>query len=320
MDLIQQGIGWLKEGEAPEAVIEEALEQHEAATEKGARAAWLVVAAEARVATAEADDAADAASQAVAIFREMGQKACEAMAASALSSALAMKQDWEGAVAACSRELAAYKELGNKRSEAQATLKLAKARISLMKDPFEAAQTALAATKLFRAVGDRAGELAALQAITEAHLSYDPEKALEAAKDAATLCDELCDLKAKPLVQRSLAAAKAQIAVSQNAQQAQSLSSRGDQYMPHKWPKSLQQRGARAPDLSAKQYMQEDRREVSRVTQSQGNGVKTVEMGGKAMPVRSTTFARKSFKWTAPHHPTDEAWYRQELRLLAPKA
>lgn len=302
MELIQQGVGWIKAGEAPEAVIEEALDLLKSAEDKQSRAAWLVVLAEARVAVAEAEDAADAACQAAAIFRELGMRDCEAAAASALVSALTMRQDWDGAVLASHRELEACKFLKDQAAEAQATLRLAQAQIPQMKDPFAAAQTAILATNLFRRIHDRQGELLALQATAEAHLMHDPEKALEAAKEALALCDELSNLKAKALVQQYLAAAKLQIATLQNAQQAQSLSSRGDQYVPYKWPRPLQQRGKK-PEA-----------EVSSELVVDNSGRKQV--AGKPP---ATQFVRKAFKWVAPNHATDEAWYCQELRLLQPK-
>ena len=69
-------------------------------------------------------------------------------------------------------------------------------------------------------VGDRGGEAAALELAARAHLLYDPEQALTAAKEALAL-------RSSAAVEATLAAAKAQLATSQRAEQARALSCRG---------------------------------------------------------------------------------------------
>lgn len=302
MEIITQGKGWLQEGESAVAVVEEAKELIKAASDKKTEAAWLVVAAEALILTGAVEEALDLAAQAMATFVQLSLRACEVAAALAVASAHVLRQDWDDAIGALMQALAASHDSGDRATEAEVTLKLAKAYLMQMKDPFTAAEAAVTSTKLFKAVGNKIGEAEAFKAAAEAHLLYDPAQALKAAKQAAALADESGNPKVRAFVAPVLAAAKAQVALSQHAALAQSQSGRGDMYVAHKWPCYAQQRGARVPDLFV----------VNEYRTSAPGSATTAK-------ANAASFTRRSFKWTSGRHATDEAWYRQELRLVQPR-
>lgn len=310
MDLIQQGRGWLQDGEGPDAVLQETAEQLQATTDAQSRAAWMLVSAEAFLAKGLPEEALDKASQALGQFRILGLVACEAEAASVLSDVHLFKQDASSAAAVASSAAELLRSSGDGLGEARLLLKVAEAHLLSMEDPYTAARNAISACLLFRSVSDSQGEILSLEATARAHLLYDPEQALKAAKEALSICDSSGHFKVKPKVVQTLAAAKAQIATAQHANQAMSFSSRGDRGAQYKWPKTAQQMGPAAVDIFAVE-------EVPRP----GTGELAVQTPGEKLPAVSKppmSFMRKPFKWTVGKHATDEAWYRQELVYIPP--
>eukprot|EP00933_Yihiella_yeosuensis_P072204 TRINITY_DN80530_c0_g1_i1.p1 TRINITY_DN80530_c0_g1~~TRINITY_DN80530_c0_g1_i1.p1 ORF type:complete len:327 (-),score=95.55 TRINITY_DN80530_c0_g1_i1:52-1032(-) len=316
MELIQQGRGWLQDGEGPDAVLEETASQIKATSDKTEQTAWKLVAAEAYLERGAAAEALENASEALAHFKHIGSRDCEAAAASIVADIHLFNQDGPAAAAAASAGADACQRARDSKGEAAMLLKLATANLIAMEDPHSAANAAISSCLLFRSVGDSTGEVAALEAVARAHLLYDPESALKAAKEASAVCDANSNFKAKASIAPIIAAAKAQIATEQHADQAHSFSCRGDKGVKHKWPVVLQQRGMRAPDLFAVEETLQKRANdlsVSETRPSTGN----IDKGTTTKaPV---TYMRKSFKWTLGQHATDEAWYRQELVYLPPK-
>jgi len=314
MEIIQQGRRWLYEdGEGPEAVLEETAEQLKAATDKASQAAWTLVSAEALLAKGAAAESLEKASHARAVFSQLGLKICEAAAAFVVADVLLFQQDGQAAAAAASAAVEACQAAGDAKGEASMLLQLARAHLTSMQDPYSAAKAAISSCLRFRSVGDSQGEVAALEVAARAHLLYDPEQALKAAKEASALCDSTGNFKAKASVAQTLAAAKAQIATAQHADQAQSFSCRGDKSVQFKWPKVVQQNGPAAPDL----FVVQDNASTSvELAEQRAPDRGNISSGHAHKP--AVNFMRKAFKWTAPRHATDEAWYRQELVYLPP--
>lgn len=305
MDAIEEGLGWLAEGEAPEAVAEEAMAQVSSASDQGTKAAWLVVAAEAYVAAGKAADGIEPASEAVTMFKNMGAKTAESAASCSLASAQLAAMNWDEAVPATTAAIDISQEVGDITSTAGMFLKLAKGYLAQMKDPYVAARSALSAVEIYRQLGDSKGMAEGLQAAAEGYLLYDPEEALKVCKDAISAYDAAGDYKSKGACQQTLmAACRAQIAISQQATAAVSMVARGDGHVPYKWPKYAQQRGYAAPDPFI----------VEEYTGPASKGVKEADKkkGGPR-------FTRRAFKWTTGHHATDGAWYRQELHFVPPR-
>jgi len=313
-EILQQGRGWLQEGEAPEAVVEEAAQLLGGAGSDTVRAAWLLVIAEAQLKACCAAEAIEAASESFALFKTSGaSKACAAAAASALADANILKQDFDDAITAASAAANLYARLGDAEGEAAMHLKFASAYLMQMKDPYTAARAALSAAQMFQEQGDKRSLAEALQTAAQAQMLYDPEQALKAAKDALSACGDPRAASLKGEVSRTVAAVKTQIALEQNADMAGAMSSRGDQHITHKWPKVPQQQGEMPADpFAVKAY----------IAASQGAITNTLTRHEQAMgetkEKRGTMFMRKAFKWTEGRHATDEAWFRQELRYLPP--
>eukprot|EP00930_Biecheleria_cincta_P007035 TRINITY_DN108176_c0_g1_i1.p1 TRINITY_DN108176_c0_g1~~TRINITY_DN108176_c0_g1_i1.p1 ORF type:complete len:330 (-),score=102.74 TRINITY_DN108176_c0_g1_i1:24-1013(-) len=320
MEVILQGRSWLQEGEPPSAVLQETDEQLKAASDNTSRASWQVVAAEASLAKGDPEAALQAAAEALARFKQLNMVECQTAASSVVIDALAMKQDGPGAVEAAEDALGVCRGAGDLPGQAAMQLKLAKAHLASMQDPYSSAQAAIASCLLFRQVGDSQGDIAALEVAATAHLLYDPEQALKAVKEALAVCQVSGSFKAKASVERVFAAAKSQIATSQHAEQAKAMSCRGDKTPQHKWPKVPQQRGRAALDPFSSQELS-DGTFVSAGSQLAVKEMSTSRIamkmsdGEKKAPV---TFMRKPFKWVSASHKTDEAWYRQELTYLPP--
>jgi len=314
MDVILQGRGWLQDGEPPSPVLEEIDEQLKTATPNQSKAAWKVVAAEALLMQGSIAEALESAAEALAQFKQLGLRECEMAAYSVVIDVLTTKQDF-GAVETASNAATVCRQAGDSRGEATMLLKLAEAHLASMQDPYAAAKSAISSCVLFRSVGDVQGDADALEVAARAHLLYDPEQSLQASKDALALCQQSGHFKAKARVEKTLAAAKAQIAISQQATQAQSQSSRGDRAVLHKWPKVPQQRGIAVPDAFAVQASQE-LHEDSRLALQKEAAQKSTGHAPTDKP--GANFVRKAFKWTSGAHKTDEAWYRQELVYLPP--
>lgn len=319
MEIILQGRSWLQEGEPPSAVLQETDEQIKAASDSTSQASWQVVAAEASLAKGAADEALQAAAEALARFKQLNMVDCQTLASSVVIDALVVKQDGPGAVEAAQDALGVCRAAGDIPGQAAMQLKLAKAHLTSMQDPYSSAQAAIAACLLFRQVGDSEGDVAALEVAATAHLLYDPEQALQAVKEALAVCQAHGSFKAKASVDRVFAAAKSQIATSQHAEQAKSMSCRGDKTPQHKWPKVPQQRGRAALDPFASQEQSDG------TYLSAGSQLAVKEMSnapvGKLAPTDNKAqvqFMRKPFKWVGTSHKTDEAWYRQELTYLPP--
>mmetsp|Transcript_93360 Transcript_93360/g.166028 ORF Transcript_93360/g.166028 Transcript_93360/m.166028 type:complete len:325 (-) Transcript_93360:115-1089(-) len=316
MDLILQGKGWLQDGEPPSAVLEETDEQLKAATQNQSKAAWKVVAAEALLMQGCIAEALELGAEALAQFKQLHLRDCEIAAYSVVIDALITKQDM-GAVETASNAAAVCRQASDGKGEATMLLKLAEAHLATMQDPYAAAKSAISSCLLFRSVNDVQGDADALEVAARAHLLYDPEQSLQAAKEALTLCQQAGHFKAKARVEKTLAAAKAQIAISQQAAQAQSQSSRGDRAVQHKWPKVPQQRGLPVPDAFAVQARESEETGTRLALQKEGaQKVQTASASPVDKP--GANFMRKAFKWTSGAHKTDEAWYRQELVYLPP--
>jgi len=302
MEIIEQGKSWLEEGEGPDAVLEEATAQLKSADKKG-KAAWLLVTAEAYLAKAKPDDALDAASEATALFKELGLKAPEAAGACAIASAHLAKQSWDDAIAATTRALDLCTDAGDLKGEAVMYVKLARAYLQQMMDPYVGARSALMAVQIFSELGDKQGEAAALQTCAEAYLLYDPEEALKVSKEAIAACELAGDFKGKAAVQQTVQAARSQLATMQNADQAGAFAARGDGHVNYKWPRYAQQRGYASPDpFAVEEY-------VAPTNKNEKHGAKA----------KTPNFMRRAFKWTAGHHQTDGAWYRQEFHFHPPR-
>lgn len=304
--LIQQGRSWLQEGEGPQAVAAEAEELVSAAGgDRRARAAWQLVLAEARLAGGQAAAAAEAATGAAAAFQQAGEKECEVAALAVLVDALLAKGDSEDAVAAAARAGDVCRSMRDSKGEAAASLQFAKAHLQQTTDPYAAACAAMASSRLFVDLGDKRGSAEALHVAARAHLLYDPEHALKVAKDAAAAYEEVRDYRGKAAAAQLAAAAKVQIATAQHAEQATSMTARGDAYVKHKWPRYEQQRGWRPEDPCAYSgYAFQGEQAQAHHAEDK---VKTKSL-----------FMRKAFKWTDGRHATDAAWFRQELRFLPP--
>lgn len=306
LDLINQGRGWLQEGEAPDAVLEEAETNVQVASDGKARGAWLLVMAEAQLVACRPARALEQAAEAAGAFKQEGgaeARACEAAALCALVDAQLATQNCDDAIAGAARAAELFRKVEDRKGEASAFLRLARAYLMQMKDPYTAASAALAAAQAFSDLGDKQGAASAQHIAAQAQLLYDPEQALKVAKDAASGLEDAGDYSGRALVLETVSAAKAQIATMQHADQATSLSSRGDSHVPHKWPQYQQQRGERPEDpFATSAYM----------------------AAASAPPIaekkadKANTFMRKSFKWTDGRHATDGAWFRQELRFIPP--
>lgn len=305
MDLIGQGRGWLQDGEAPEAVAEEALAQVEATSEKLAKGAWLIVAAEALCAAGKPDEALDPAGEALAMFKDQpGQKAVESAAACTFAEAHLAAMNWDDAISAATTAIDTSQEVGDLSATGHMFLQLAKAYLAQMKDPYVAARSALSAVEIFRTQGDQDGVGQGLQLAAEGYLLYDPEEALKSLKEASQAFDQCGNFKRKGEAQKLMVAARAHIGTIQQAIQATSMVSRGDGNVPYKWPRYAQQRGYANPDP----YVVED---------YAGPG----DLGGfgAGRPSKKISFMRRAFKWTTGRHATDGAWYRQELHFVPPR-
>jgi len=207
-------------------------------------------------------------------------------------------QQWTEAIATATDVAELCARLGDPAGEASARLRLARASLMQMKDPYAAAGSALAAAQIATSAGEAC---AALHIAAQAQLLYDPEQALKVGKEALARCD---DEAQRIEVAQTIAAAKTHIATMQQADQATSVSCRGDGHIPHKWPQYAQQTGERPADpFVVDTYVKPSPppEEKPAVAKAQKN-----------------MFMRKTFKWTDGRHITDSAWYRQELRFIPP--
>jgi tetratricopeptide (TPR) repeat protein len=301
LDTIEQGLGWLEDGEAPDAVAEEAMSQVSSASDKGTKAAWLVVAAEAYAAGGKAAEGIEPASEAVEMFKDLGAKTAESKAACSLASVQLAAMNWDEAVPCTTAAIDVSQEVGDIASTAAMFLKLAKGYLAQMRDPYVAARSALSAVEIYRQLGDNKGMAESLQTAAEGYLLYDPEEAMKVCKEAVSAFDTCCDFKSKVACQQLQTACRAQIAVSQQATAAASTVARGDNVVPYKWPKYAQQRGYPTPDPY--------------IVEEYTGPVKPTGAAEK----KQARFQRRSFKWTRGTHATDGAWYRQELHFVPPR-
>ncbi|CAE7381481.1 ODC1 [Symbiodinium sp. CCMP2592] len=236
-------------------------------------------------------------------------------ASAALIDALVLKQDGAAAADAAESAAAACREADDVAGEAAMLLRKSEALLAAMQDPYTAAETAISACLLFRRAGDACGDASALEAAARAHLLYDPEQAIKAAKEALAIASAAGDISALPRIERSMIAAKAQVATAQQAEQAKALSCRGQAAPAYKWPKVLQLRAPAAPDVFAMQ----ERPRAEGGSQLALRGASTGPAGAAKIDTKpAVAFTRKPFKWNPGYHKTDEAWYRQELTYLPP--
>jgi len=302
-DIVRQGRCWLEEGECPHAVLEEVAEKLKGADDQAERAAWLLVSAEASLAACLVDPSLEAAAEAAAVFKAAREKECEAAAMSVLLELHLAKQHWEDAIATASAAAEMSKQLQDTKGQATNWLKMARAQLMQMRDPYEAARVALSAAQLFSEVDDKSGSAEALQLAAEAQLLYDPEQALKVAKEAVAGSGNAGDFRGQAAAHQVVTAAKTHIATIQRADQATSMAARGDDYAKHKWPRYAQQRGEKPMDpFATGEYM----------------GIAQPLPAEKKKLSEKHNFSRKNFKWNDGRHATDGAWYRQELRFLPP--
>uniref|UniRef100_A0A7S2Q6R6 Uncharacterized protein n=1 Tax=Zooxanthella nutricula TaxID=1333877 RepID=A0A7S2Q6R6_9DINO len=308
---IEQGRGWLAEGEAPEAVVEEARANMQAASDGVVRGRWQLVAAEAHLAGCQPAEALQEASGAAAALQQAGDARAEAAALGTLVDAQLASQKWDDAIATAARAAELLRGLEDSKGHASALLKSSRAQLMQMADPYEAARAALAAAQASVDSGDTLGSAKAMHVAAQAQLLFDPEQALHVAKNAASKCDEAGDYREKACVLQTVGAAKAQIATMQRATHATSMSGRGDTSTPHQWPQYEQQRGERSWDVFAHGASEANDAEAALARASAAEKTKLTKT--------NATFMRKSFKWSDPRHNTDDAWFRQELRYIEPK-
>lgn len=309
MELLVEGRQWLKEGEPPQAVLQEVNEQLQAASSDPAKAAWKLLGAEANLAAGDAEKAVPMASEALVLFKKLGNHQAEMDATSALVSAL-MSKDPGAAADVASAAAGVCRDSGDVEGEASMLLYKAKASLASMEDPYAAAEAAIASCLLYRQAGNTTGDAAALEAVARAHLLYDPEQSLKAAKEALA-AGSAGDVTALPGIEQLVAAAKVQVATAQNAEQAKYLSCRGQSGAAYKWPKVPQLRGPPAQDVFALQ--QEPSPQLAMELKESHGGI-----SAGAKDKAAISYSRKAFKWTKGNHKTDEAWFRQELTYLPP--
>jgi len=299
-EAIEQGRGWLQEGEGPLAIIEEATQLAKETGDLKCKAAWKLVAAEAYLANCAPRDALPLLSEILPIFKEAREHKCELAVLGALIEAHLAEQDWQAAAVSATRAAELARQAKDARREVSMLLKLAEIYLRQMRDPYQAVQAALAARQRSSEVGDAAGKAQALQLAAEAQMLYAPEQALKAATEAVAAWEQVGDHHARAASDQLVTAAKSQVATIQHAVQATSMSCRGDAYTAHKWPQYAQQQGERAMDPFAfETYVPH---ELPKPHNSEPK----------------TTFMRREFKWNNAADQTDEAWFRQELRYLPP--
>merc|ERR1719401_2527577 len=302
MGIIAEGMEWLALGEAPVTVVEEAKEQMQKASDQTSKAGWKLVLAEAYIATCKPTEALDSASEALATFKGAGLKDLELKAVIVVAKADVMKQEWDDAIAAYTTALDHCVTLGAFGEQAAVFVALAEAYLKQMKDPYMAARSALSAVQVYGDLDDKKGMVKSLLVAADAHLLYDPEAALKVAKDGVAACEEVGDIQSKAEMLKLVAAAKAQIGTSQQAESAGSFAARGDSHIPYKWPKVPQQEGECPPDAFIVQ-------DYAPPEKSKHDKLKT----------KGPNFTKRSFKWTMGRHQTDGAWFRQELHYQPPK-
>eukprot|EP00913_Durusdinium_trenchii_P033161 g31044.t1 len=292
----------------------------EVTSDAEAKAAWKLLAAEAHLASGEAEFAVQRASEALVIFKKLSLKEAEAIpginvhfftkrrqrfvssvkfviqtidtALEAFSDPGAAAEVAQGAAGSC-------RDAGDTLGEATMLLHQAKALLASMQDwmgkdlrrqgqavccsfldvlwskldsdskirsircgsnprredPYAAAEAAIASCLLYREAGNSGGEAEALEVAARAHLLYDPEQAFKAAKEALAVCSGGGALTALAQIEKTWAAAKAQLHTAQRAEQAKSISCRGQSASTYKWPKVPQIRGPPAVDVFAQQMV-----------------------------------------------------------------
>lgn len=294
---MQQGRTWLQEGEPPTAVLQETEDLLQTAADNRSKAAWKLVAAEAHLRVGDAVEAIQSASQAMVLFEQLKLREEQMAASAALIDALVLKQDGAAAADAAESAAAACREADDVAGEAAMLLRKSEALLAAMQ------------------AGDARGDASALEAAARAHLLYDPEQAIKAAKEALAIASAAGDISALPRIERSMIAAKAQVATAQQAEQAKALSCRGQAAPAYKWPKVLQLRAPAAPDVFAMQ----ERPRAEGGSQLAVRGASAGPVGAAKIDTKpAVAFTRKPFKWNPGYHKTDEAWYRQELTYLPP--
>jgi tetratricopeptide (TPR) repeat protein len=173
--------------------LEAVIAKPAATAAKPAKGSALLAASGAHLAKGAAAAGAEAAKEAIAIFKELGDTVSEVTGSIALAKALTSEDSFVPAMQAVSGAVNAFKGLGHKKGEAGALCTVAK--INLNKQlPDDAAWKAREALKLYRQLGDRLGEVTALQLEASALLAkQDMAKALQSAQDAVSLAEELGD-------------------------------------------------------------------------------------------------------------------------------
>ncbi|CAK0885626.1 unnamed protein product [Prorocentrum cordatum] len=229
MAQIEQGRRWLEDGEAPEAVAEEAL----ALAGGGAgRGAWLVVAAEALCAAGEPQEALAAAGEALALLRSLpgGDPAPTAAAACALVRAHLAAMNWDDAISVASVAVEILQATGDPAAAAPALLELSRGYLGQMRDLELAAGAARSAAEMSRSAGDANGVGRSLQLAAEACLMQDPSEALEDLREAVRAFDECGNWQGKAAALQLAAAARAHASGLRRAARAMSEVTRSGEH------------------------------------------------------------------------------------------
>jgi tetratricopeptide (TPR) repeat protein/transcriptional regulator with XRE-family HTH domain len=169
--------------------LDRALDLHQAAAAAAERHGWSVACATAltdlasvRVLTGDLAGAADAATQALRIYRATGNRPGEAAALTELARTWILTGDLTGAADAATQALRIYSATGNRPGEAAALTELARIQV-LTVDLAGAADAATQALPIYRATGNRLGEADALTELARIQVLTGD---LTGAADAAT--------------------------------------------------------------------------------------------------------------------------------------
>lgn len=308
-DVIVRGRGWFEDGEPPEAVIQEVQELlKESPLDPLAKAALLLVSAEASRNICLLNEASDAAAEAVAIFHQFGEKRCELEAMGVLVELHLNLRRLNDAAELADLAVERSKRFDDDGLRSAALLRLSRVKLVQGDDPQSASHVAIEASKVCAKICDRRGVGEAKAIAAQALLLSDPQSALKHARSALQDTDKVSDAAGRAQASKLFEAAKTQISTIQRAGQATAQSARGDKTaVKHEWAKIGQQRGERAYDQWA-----------------HGCGVPGNEeedsfaVEGEKPKTADVQFMRKNFKWTDGSTSTDAAWYRQELRFLPP--
>lgn len=191
------------------------------------KAAGLLLVALARLGKHEARQSAEAATQAIDIFRRVGDKQMVASGLSTLANARLASNQAAQAVTAAKEALGVFREINDKEGEAAAELTLTDAYIA--RDGLNSAGTAVASDKAAFQQQDTVAQAKALQELAAAKCDTDSKEALRLAKETVALVRQVgvTAAEASALTQLAivqLASGQAFADAEKNANEALSLS------------------------------------------------------------------------------------------------